>query len=162
MKRLFLIAALLAPLATCAGAQALAQFAEAHEPNPVAVGGPIGSPTFVIAPAPSSGVINIGQAFNDVAAPYINALVNALILALVGWGATSGFADAFVYDGSYELYVEDEQMAERLRGANLAAWSNVVRRMLEAANRGLWDASPERLAKLRELYARADEELELK
>lgn len=34
--------------------------------------------------------------------------------------------------------------------------------MLEAANRGLWEASPERLEKLRELYAQSDEELELR
>lgn len=80
--------------------------------------------------------------------------------ALIGWGATSGFKDAFVYDGSYELYVEETQMAERLRSANLAAWSTVVKRLLEAANRGLWDAAPERLEKLRELYAQSDEELE--
>ena len=88
--------------------------------------------------------------------------ISQRMTALVGWGATAGFTDSFVYDGSYELYVEDEQMANKLRAANLAAWSNVVKRMLEAANRGMWDATPERLAKLRELYAQADEELELK
>ena len=86
--------------------------------------------------------------------------VSQRMTALVGWGATSGFKDAFVYDGSYALYVEDEQMADRLRSLNPSAWRNVVRRMLEAANRGMWDATPERLEKLRELYARADDELE--
>lgn len=51
--------------------------------------------------------------------------ISQRMTALIGWGATSGFKDAFVYDSSYELYVEDEQMAERLRSSNLAAWSNV-------------------------------------
>lgn len=50
------------------------------------VGGQIGAPTYVVPPAPASGgIIDIGQAFSQVAAPYINAAVNALILALVGW-----------------------------------------------------------------------------
>jgi magnesium chelatase subunit H len=86
--------------------------------------------------------------------------ISQRMTALVGWGATAGFADAFVYDGAYETYVEDAAMAAKLRAANPAAWANVVKRMLEAAGRGLWDASPERLAALRALYADADEELE--
>jgi len=90
MKRLLVVAALSLPLATCAAAPALAAtFNEADKierAQAQAIGGPIGSPTFVIQ-APSSGVINIGQAFNEVAAPYINALANALILAFVGWAA---------------------------------------------------------------------------
>jgi len=86
--------------------------------------------------------------------------ISQRMTALVGWGATTGFADAFVYDGAFETYVEDEQMAEQLRVANPDAWRNVIKRMLEAANRGLWDASSERLAKLRELYERADDTLE--
>jgi hypothetical protein len=53
-------------------------------PEPVAIGGPVGSPTFVT-PQKQGGVINIGQAFGEVAEPYINAAVNALILAGVSW-----------------------------------------------------------------------------
>jgi magnesium chelatase subunit H len=86
--------------------------------------------------------------------------ISQRMTALVGWGATTGFADAFVYDGAYETYVEDADMAAKLRAANPAAWANVVKRMLEAAGRGLWDASPERLAALRAMYADADEEME--
>ncbi len=38
-----------------------------------------------IAPRSSPGIINIGQAFSDAAAPYIDAVVNALIASLIGW-----------------------------------------------------------------------------
>jgi hypothetical protein len=42
----------------------------------------------VTAPKPGGGFLDIGQAFNDAAAPYINAAVNVLIMAFIGWLAT--------------------------------------------------------------------------
>lgn len=86
--------------------------------------------------------------------------ISQRMTALVGWGATADFTDGWVWDGSYETYVEDEEMAERLRKANPQAFSNVVRRMLEGAGRGFWDASEEKLERLRELYGELDQELE--
>lgn len=86
--------------------------------------------------------------------------ISQRMTALVGWGATADFTDNWVWDGSYETYVEDEEMAARLRKANPQAFSNVVRRMLEGAGRGFWDASEEKLEKLRELYGELDQELE--
>lgn len=70
-----------------APAPAVPQQLEAH---PVAIGGPVGSPTYVLppaAPAPKGGFINIGQAFSPMLEPYIDALMNALIAAAVGWVA---------------------------------------------------------------------------
>lgn len=40
------------------------------------------------------------------------------------------------------------------------AFSNVVRRMLEAAGRGLWEADDKTLQELREVYAEMDDVLE--
>lgn len=41
-----------------------------------------------LAPAHADGgIIDVGQAFSAVAAPYINAVVNALVAALIGWVA---------------------------------------------------------------------------
>lgn len=71
-------------------APSLAQFAEAQAPAgysqaQTAIGAaPVGAPTFVQVHK-GGGVIDVGQAFSDVLQPYINATVNALILALVGW-----------------------------------------------------------------------------
>lgn len=86
--------------------------------------------------------------------------ISQRMTALVGWGATAEFTDNWVWDGSYETYVEDEEMAAKLRKANPQAFANVVRRMLEGAGRGLWDASEDKLEKLRELYGEIDEQLE--
>jgi magnesium chelatase subunit H len=78
----------------------------------------------------------------------------------VGWGATASFTDDWVYDGAHELYVADEEMREKLRKANPQAFANVVRRMLEAAGRGLWDADEATLQSLRDTYAEMDDILE--
>lgn len=86
--------------------------------------------------------------------------ISQRMTALVGWGATAEFTDNWVWAGSYETYVEDEAMAAKLRKANPQAFANVVRRMLEGAGRGMWDAGEDKLEKLRELYGELDQELE--
>jgi magnesium chelatase subunit H len=86
--------------------------------------------------------------------------ISQRMTALVGWGATSGFAENWVYDGANETYVEDEIMREKLRKSNPQAFRNVIKRMLEAAGRGMWDADEETLSKLRELYSDIEDEME--
>lgn len=46
------------------------------------------TPATIVQMSKGGGVIDIGQAFSTVLAPYINAAVNALILAGVGWLGT--------------------------------------------------------------------------
>ncbi|PNH01732.1 Magnesium-chelatase subunit H, partial [Tetrabaena socialis] len=86
--------------------------------------------------------------------------ISTRMTALVGWGATTNFSDNWVWDQAAETYVNDEEMAATLRKNNPQAFSNVLRRMIEAHGRGMWDASPELLAQLRGLYGEMDDELE--
>ena len=86
--------------------------------------------------------------------------VSQRMTALIGWGGTADFTDDWVYEQAADTYALDAQMAEKLRKANPEAFKNIVSRMLEAHGRGFWDASDEKLQKLRELYELADEELE--
>ena len=65
-----------------------------------------------------------------------------------------------MYDGAHERYVVDEEMREKLRRANPQAFRNVLRRMLEAAGRGMWNADDDVLERLRTLYAETEDELE--
>ena len=44
--------------------------------------------------------------------------------------------------------------------ANPQAFGNVLRRMLEAAGRGMWNADAQTLEQLQQLYAEMDDELE--
>ncbi|MEO0840886.1 MAG: cobaltochelatase subunit CobN, partial [Cyanobacteria bacterium J06643_5] len=80
--------------------------------------------------------------------------------ALIGWGGTADFTDEWVYEQAADTYALDSEMADKLRKANPEAFKNIVSRMLEAHGRGFWDASDEKLQKLRELYEVTDEELE--
>ena len=86
--------------------------------------------------------------------------ISQRMTALIGWGATSGFAEDWVYDGAHERYVADEAMREKLRRSNPQAFRNVLRRMLEAAGRGMWNADDKTLAQLRALYSETEDELE--
>ena len=81
--------------------------------------------------------------------------------AMIGWGGTAGFAEDWVYDQAFDRYVADDEMRETLRRSNPEAFRNVVRRMLEADGRGMWDADADKLDLLRELYADADDAMEL-
>jgi magnesium chelatase subunit H len=86
--------------------------------------------------------------------------ISQRMTALIGWGGTVDFTDDWVYDQATETYALDEEMATKLRKANPEAFRNIVGRMLEAHGRGFWNASEEKLNKLRELYDLTDEELE--
>lgn len=68
------------------GTFARAQFAESAPAPSQVIGAPIGVPAYVVqAPKRDGQLIDIGQAFGEALAPYINATVQALILALVSW-----------------------------------------------------------------------------
>jgi magnesium chelatase subunit H len=86
--------------------------------------------------------------------------VSQRMTALIGWGGTTDFIDDWVYDQAADTYALDPEMAEKLRKANPEAFRNIVGRMLEAHGRGFWQASEDKLQKLRELYELTDEELE--
>jgi magnesium chelatase subunit H len=87
--------------------------------------------------------------------------ISQRMTALVGWSSTAGFKEKFVYDGVCETYVQDEEMARTLMENNPEAFRNVVKRMLEANGRGYWKAGPKVLEVLKELYAEAEDEIEL-
>jgi magnesium chelatase subunit H len=86
--------------------------------------------------------------------------ISQRMTALIGWAGTAGFRDGWVYDQAADTYALDAAMAERLRQANPEAFRNVVGRLLEANSRGIWQAAPEKLERLRALHDLSDAELE--
>jgi magnesium chelatase subunit H len=86
--------------------------------------------------------------------------ISQRMTALIGWGGTANFSDDWVYDQAADTYAFDAEMAEKLRQANPEAFRNIVGRMLEAQGRGFWQADPDKLEKLQELYQLTDEKLE--
>ena len=47
-----------------------------------------------------------------------------------------------------------------LQKSNPEAFKNIVRRLLEAAGRGMWNTDEANLARLRDLYSDADDKIE--
>lgn len=85
--------------------------------------------------------------------------ISQRMTAMIGWSATAQ-VDNFVFDQAAERYALDPDVARKLQRSNPEAFKNVVRRLLEAAGRGMWSTDDDTLDKLRELYADADDLIE--
>lgn len=85
--------------------------------------------------------------------------ISQRMTAMIGWAATAE-VDNFVFDQAAERYTEDEGVAKQLQRSNPEAFKNVVRRLLEASGRGMWDADEATLSRLRDLYSDADDMIE--
>ncbi|KAL6750256.1 CobN/Magnesium chelatase-domain-containing protein, partial [Haematococcus lacustris] len=86
--------------------------------------------------------------------------ISQRMTAMVGWAATAGFSEKFVWDQAAATYALDPEMADKLKSANPQAFANVLRRMLEAAGRGMWTPDEQVLAALKEQYSEMDDQLE--
>jgi magnesium chelatase subunit H len=79
---------------------------------------------------------------------------------LVGWSATTGAVDGWVYDQMAATFVLDEAMRERIERANPRAARNAAARLLEAHGRGLWQADDDTIERLQGIYADLEDRLE--
>ncbi len=77
-----------------------------------------------------------------------------------GWSATTGAVEGWVYQGVAETFLLDEALRERMAGLNLHATAALARRLLEANDRGFWDADPATLAALQDIYGDLEDRLE--
>jgi cobaltochelatase CobN len=80
---------------------------------------------------------------------------------LFGYDATAGVVEDWMYEKLTDTYVRDEQMREFFRRSNPWALHGIAERLLEAADRKLWDApDPDTLAALRQAYLETEGDLE--
>jgi magnesium chelatase subunit H len=86
--------------------------------------------------------------------------ISQRMTAMIGWGATADFKENWTWDQAAETYALDPLMADRLRKSNPQAFANTLKRMLEAAGRGMWDADEATLERLRGMFSEMDDELE--
>ncbi len=82
------------------------------------------------------------------------------ILHLYGWSATTKLVDQWVYEELARTYVLDEEMRRWFEQHNVWALEEIARRLIEAAERGLWKPPSELLDQLREAYAELEGILE--
>merc|ERR1719409_1056721 len=78
----------------------------------------------------------------------------------MGWSATAGEVDNFVYEDANEVFIADEEMQKRLMETNPNAFRDMVTTFLEANGRGYWETSEDNLDRLRQLYSEVDDKIE--
>ncbi|KPF58409.1 magnesium chelatase [alpha proteobacterium AAP81b] len=80
--------------------------------------------------------------------------VEAAVTTTMGWSATTGEVDPWVYQRISETYVLDETMRRRIAEMNPRAAAKVANRLIEASTRNYWQPDAATLAAL---HAAADE-----
>nr|WP_310523205.1 magnesium chelatase subunit H [Polymorphobacter sp.] len=79
--------------------------------------------------------------------------IEAAVTTTMGWSATTGEVDPWVYQRITEAYVLDEEMRNRIAEMNPRAAAKVANRLIEASERKYWTPDPATLAAL---YAATD------
>ncbi|WP_204154466.1 magnesium chelatase subunit H [Leptolyngbya sp. CCY15150] len=78
----------------------------------------------------------------------------------VGWSATAGAVDNWVYEDVNTTFMEDEEMQKRLMNLNPHSFRKMVTTLLEVNGRGYWETSEENLDRLRQLYQEVEDRIE--
>ncbi|KAK9154868.1 hypothetical protein Sjap_002348 [Stephania japonica] len=78
----------------------------------------------------------------------------------VGWSATSGQVDNWVYEEANSTFIQDEAMLNKLMSTNPNSFRKLVQTFLEANGRGYWDTSAENIERLRQLYSEVEDKIE--
>ena len=74
----------------------------------------------------------------------------ATVDCLFGYDATAGVVADWMYERVTESYVADPEMRKFFQQSNPGALTSIAERLLEADERGMWDASPAALQALRD------------
>jgi cobaltochelatase CobN len=77
-----------------------------------------------------------------------------------GWDATAEVLEDWMYDALAQKYALDPAMQEWFKEVNPWALQNIAERLLEAVERKMWDATPEMVEQLRDIYLDVEGELE--
>ncbi|WP_208026868.1 cobaltochelatase subunit CobN [Rhabdothermincola sediminis] len=80
----------------------------------------------------------------------------ATVDCLVGYDATTGVVDDWMYERITTAYVSDPEVRDFFRRSNPAALCELAERLLDAARRGMWQASEEALAVLADAVVEAE------
>merc|ERR1719498_2045484 len=78
----------------------------------------------------------------------------------MGWSATAGEVDNFIYEDANDTFLKDEAMQKRLLETNPNAFRDMVTTFLEANGRGYWDTDEENVERLQELYQEVEDRIE--
>ena len=77
-----------------------------------------------------------------------------------GWDATADAVDDWMYEKLAERYLFDDDTRQWMEDENPHAMMDMMDRLFEAVDRGMWDVDPETLEKLKEIYLDLEERIE--
>ena len=77
-----------------------------------------------------------------------------------GWDATSDIVDDWVYEKLTERYLFDDDTREWMEKENPHAMMDMMDRLFEAIDRGMWDVKPETLERMKDIYLGLEERIE--
>ena len=86
--------------------------------------------------------------------------VSAMVDIAFGWDATTNVIDDWMYDCIAKRYAFDKKNTDWMREVNPWALRNITERLLEAHQRGMWNASEESVNKLKKIYMEMEGNLE--
>ncbi|WP_299918532.1 magnesium chelatase subunit H [uncultured Roseobacter sp.] len=86
--------------------------------------------------------------------------IEAHVTNTLGWSATTGQVDDWVYQRISETFVLDAEMRQRLADLNPTASSRMANRLLEAHDRNYWSPDAETLAALQDAADALEDQLE--
>ncbi|MFX1495841.1 MAG: cobaltochelatase subunit CobN, partial [Promethearchaeota archaeon] len=75
---------------------------------------------------------------------------------VLGLAATTHEVDNWIWDKTYQQYVENEEIREALIQNNKFAMMDIIKNMLQAESRGYWNAIKEQIDKLKKLYLKLE------
>ncbi|MFK7765163.1 MAG: magnesium chelatase subunit H [Roseobacter sp.] len=86
--------------------------------------------------------------------------IEAHVTNTMGWSATTGQVEPWVYQRISETFVLDDEMRQRLADLNPAASSRMANRLLEANDRNYWSPDADTLAALQDAADALEDQLE--
>jgi magnesium chelatase subunit H len=78
----------------------------------------------------------------------------------MGWSATAGAVDNWVYEDANSTFIDDAAMRDRLMNLNPHSFRRIVGTLLEVHGRGYWNTSETNIERLQELYAEVEDRIE--
>jgi len=81
---------------------------------------------------------------------------------IIGLSATTNKVENWIFDSLQSTYVSDEELREKLKENNRWAYLSMMERLLEANERGYWNASDEQLEEIRRVYFEVEGSIEEK
>ena len=86
--------------------------------------------------------------------------VSNLVEFSFGWDSTSGIMEDWMYQAVTDRFVLDEDNRQWIQENNPEALRQITSRLLEAAERGMWNADDETVEALRSIFVDNDAALE--